>query len=76
MLIAKEFTTSNDIVAKLVENGISFDYASKIKNKTIEKLNDKFQFITGTQEKFIESIKSKEDKRIQVLKLISEKPSN
>ena len=76
LLIAKKYTTSNDIVAKLVENGISFDYASKIKNKTIEKLNDKFQFITGSKYKFIESIKSKEDKRIQVLKLISKKPSN
>ena len=76
LLIANKYTTSNDIVAKLVENGISFDYASKIKNKTIEKLNDKFQFITGTQDKFIESTKSKEDKRIQVLKLISKKASN
>ena len=71
LLIDREYTTSNDIVAMLVDNGISFDYASKIKNKTIEKLNDKFEFITGSKLKFTETIKSKEDKRIQVLKLIS-----
>jgi len=71
LLIDKQYTTSNDIVAMLVDNGISFDYASKIKNKTIEKLNDKFEFITGSKEKFIETKKSKEDKRIQMLKLIS-----
>ena len=70
LLTTKEAVSSNDIVALLVENGMSMDYASKIKNKTIESLNEKFEFITGLEERFIQTSKSKEDKRIQVLKLI------
>mgnify|MGYP007000314868 len=38
--------TSNEIVARLVDNGLSYDYASKVKNKIIESLNEKFEFIT------------------------------
>ncbi len=72
LLKSKESVSSNDIVALLVENGMSMDYASKIKNKTIESLNEKFEFITGLEQKFIESSKSKEDKRIQILSLIKQ----
>ena len=71
LLTSKEKVTSNDIVALLVENGMSFDYASKIKNKSVERLNERFEFITGSSNKFIETIKSTEDKRIQILKIIS-----
>ena len=39
MLFENDQITSNDIVAKLVENGLSYDYASKVKNKIIESLN-------------------------------------
>ena len=62
--------TSNDIVAKLVENGLSYDYASKVKNKIIESLNEKFEFITRSGEPFINISKSSQDKRIQILSLI------
>lgn len=72
LLKSKESVSSNDIVALLVENGMSMDYASKIKNKTIESLNEKFEFITGLENKFIQSSKSKEDKRIQILSLIKQ----
>jgi len=70
LLCTKERIPSTDVVALLVSNGISMDYASKIKNKTIEKMNDKFEFVTGSKEKFISTFKSKEDKRIQILQLI------
>ena len=72
LLSSKELVSSNDVVAVLVENGMSMDYASKIKNKTIERLNEKFEFITGSTENFIQTHKSKEDKRIQVIQLIKE----
>ena len=62
--------TSNDIVAKLVDNGLSYDYASKVKNKIIESLNEKFEFITSSGEPFINISKSSQDKRIQILSLI------
>ena len=62
--------TSNDIVAKLVDNGLSYDYASKVKNKIIESLNEKFEFITRSGEPFINISKSSQDKRIQILSLI------
>jgi hypothetical protein len=48
------------------------DYASKIKNKIIERLNEKFEFITGSTENFIQTLKSKEDKRIQVIQLLKQ----
>ena len=70
MLQENEQITSNDIVAKLVDNGLSYDYASKVKNKIIESLNEKFEFITGTNEAFINISKSSQDKRIQILSLI------
>ena len=70
MLQEKEQITSNDIVAKLVDNGLSYDYASKVKNKIIESLNEKFEFITGSNEAFINISKSSQDKRIQILSLI------
>ena len=70
VLCTKEKIPSTDVVALLVSNGISMDYASKIKNKTIEKMNDKFEFVTGSKQKFISTFKSKEDKRIQILQLI------
>ena len=70
MLSKSENITSNDIVSALVKNGLSSDYASKIKNKVIESLNDKFNFLTSSQEPFIKLSKSKIDKRIQVLKLL------
>ena len=70
MLQKNEQITSNDIVAKLVDNGLSYDYASKVKNKIIESLNEKFKFITGSEELFINSTKSPQDKRIQILSLI------
>ena len=41
MLQENEQITSNDIVAKLVDNGLSYDYASKVKNKVIESLNER-----------------------------------
>ena len=53
MLNNKENVTSNDIVSALVKNGLSLDYASKIKNKVIESLNDKFKFMTSHSEPFI-----------------------
>ena len=71
LLTNNKEVNSNDIVALLVDNGMSHDYASKIKNKTIEKLNDKFEFIVGVNRVFIETFKSKEDKRIQMVRLIS-----
>ena len=61
--------TSNEIVAKLVENGLSYDYASKVKNKIIESLNEKFEFITSSSEPLIKISKSSQDKRIQILSL-------
>ena len=70
MLTKSENITSNDIVSALVKNGLSLDYASKIKNKVIESLNDKFKFITSHDEPLIRISKSKIDKRIQVLNLL------
>ncbi len=70
MLSRSENITSNDIVSALVKNGLSLDYASKIKNKVIESLNDKFKFMTSHNEPFIIISKSKIDKRIQVLNLL------
>ena len=70
MLQENDQITSNDIVAKLVDNGLSYDYASKVKNKIIESLNEKFEFITGSNEAFINISKSSQDKRIQILSLI------
>ena len=70
MLNNTENVTSNDIVSALVKNGLSLDYASKIKNKVIESLNDKFNFLTNLDEPFIKLSKSKIDKRIQVLNLL------
>ena len=70
LLYTKDQVSSNDVVGLLVDNGMSMDYASKIKNKTIERLNEQFEFITGSTEKFIQTLKSKEDKRIQVIQLI------
>ena len=69
MLKENDQITSNDIVARLVENGLSYDYASKVKNKIIESLNEKFEFITNTPEQFITISKSSQDKRIQILSL-------
>ena len=69
MLLENDQITSNDIVAKLVENGLSYDYASKVKNKIVESLNEKFEFITNSSESFIEISKSSQDKRIQILSL-------
>ena len=71
MLIEKEKITSYDVVSKLVDNGLSYDYASKVKNKIIESLNEKFIFVTGSKEPFIKVSKSSQDKRIQILSLIS-----
>ncbi len=70
MLIENDRITSNDIVAKLVENGLSYDYSSKVKNKIIESLNEKFEFITNSSEPFINISKSSQDKRIQILSLL------
>lgn len=70
MLQENEQVTSNDVVAKLVDNGLSYDYASKIKNKIIESLNEKFQFITNSSEPFIKISKSTQDKRIQIISLL------
>ena len=69
MLLEKGQITSNEIVAKLVENGLSYDYASKVKNKIIESLNEKYEFITASSEPFIKISKSSQDKRIQILSL-------
>ena len=70
MLIENDQITSNDIVSKLVENGLSYDYASKVKNKIIESLNEKFEFITNSSVPFISISKSPQDKRIQILSLL------
>ena len=70
MLLYNEKTTSNDVVAKLVENGLSYDYASKVKNKIIDSLNEKFKFITNSDTPFISVNKSAQDKRIQILEII------
>ena len=70
MLFENDQITSNDIVGNLVENGLSYDYASKVKNKIIESLNDKFKFITNSPEPFINISKSPQDKRIQILSLL------
>jgi len=72
LLSINEEVSSNDIVALLVNKGMSMDYASKIKNKTIERLNEKFEFITGLEQKFIQTLKSREDKRIQIIRLIKQ----
>ena len=71
-LYSKQSVSSNEIVTLLVNNGMSMDYASKIKNKIIESLNEKFEFITALEQKFIKTSKSKEDKRIQILSLIKQ----
>ena len=70
MLVSNGKITSNDVVAHLVENGLSYDYASKVKNKIIESLNEKFKFITNSKTPFISINKSNEDKRIQILEII------
>ena len=70
MLVNNGKITSNDVVAHLVENGLSYDYASKVKNKIIESLNEKFKFITNSKTPFISINKSAEDKRIQILEII------
>ena len=70
MLQENEQITSNDIVAKLVDNGLSYDYASKVKNKIVESLNEKFVFVTNSSKPFINISKSSQDKRIQILSLI------
>ena len=62
--------TSNEIVARLVGNGLSYDYASKVKNKIVESLNEKFVFITGSTTPFINISKSSQDKRIQTLRIL------
>ena len=69
MLFENSQITSNEIVAKLVENGLSYDYASKVKNKIVESLNEKYEFITASSEPFIKISKSPQDKRIQILSL-------
>ena len=69
MLFNSDVTTSNEIVARLVENGLSYDYASKVKNKIIESLNEKFEFITQSTTPFINISKSSQDKRIQILSI-------
>ena len=69
LLIENDQITSNEIVATLVDNGLSYDYASKVKNKIIESLNEKFEFITGSEKPFIKTSKSLKDKRIQILSL-------
>ena len=70
MLLYNERTTSNDVVAKLVDSGLSYDYASKVKNKIIDSLNEKFKFITNSDTPFISVNKSPQDKRIQILEII------
>ena len=70
MLLYNERTTSNDVVGKLVDSGLSYDYASKIKNKIIDSLNEKFKFITNSDTPFISVNKSSQDKRIQMLEII------
>ena len=70
MLLNNERTTSNDVVVRLVENGLSYDYASKVKNKIIDSLNEKFKFITNSDTPFISVNKSPQDKRIQILEII------
>tara|TARA_Y100000589_G_scaffold122900_1_gene117328 strand:- start:2058 stop:3575 length:1518 start_codon:yes stop_codon:yes gene_type:complete len=70
MLLENDQITSNDIVAKLVDNGLSYDYASKVKNKIIESLNEKYEFITNSSESFINISKSSKDKRIQIISLL------
>ena len=70
MLYENDSITSNEIVARLVDNGLSYDYASKVKNKIIESLNEKFEFITGSAIPFIEINKSSQDKRIQTLSIL------
>ena len=69
MLKENDKITSNEVVAMLVNNGLSYDYASKVKNKIIESLNEKFEFITGSKTQFIITSKSPHDKRIQILRL-------
>ena len=71
MLSENNQITSNELVAKLVDNGLSYDYASKVKNKIIESLNEKYEFITASKEAFINISKSTQDKRIQILSLNS-----
>ena len=70
MLHENDSITSNEIVARLVDNGLSYDYASKVKNKIIESLNEKFEFITRSTTPFINISKSSQDKRIQTLSII------
>ena len=70
MLSDNDSITSNEIVARLVDNGLSYDYASKLKNKIIESLNEKFEFVTGSATPFINISKSSQDKRIQTLSIL------
>ena len=70
MLRENDTVTSNEIVARLVDNGLSYDYASKVKNKIIESLNEKFEFMTGSATPLINISKSSQDKRIQTLSIL------
>ena len=70
ILYEKDSITSNEIVARLVDNGLSYDYASKVKNRIVESLNEKFEFITGSTTPFINISKSSQDKRIQTLSIL------
>lgn len=70
LLTKENQITNNDVVALLVDKGLSFDYASKVKNKFIISLNEKFNFITKSEKQFIKISKSPNDKRIQILSLL------
>ena len=70
ILHEKDSITSNEIVGRLVDKGLSYDYASKVKNKITESLNEKFEFVTGSTTPFINISKSSQDKRIQTLSIL------
>ena len=70
MLHENDSITSNEIVARLVDNGLSYDYASNVKHNIVESLNEKFEFITNSSDSFIKISKSSQDKRIQILSLL------
>ena len=74
LLINEEIETINNNLKNqkgLWEDGkkTAGSHASKVKNKIIESLNEKFEFITSSSKPFIKISKSSQDKRIQILSL-------
>ena len=69
LLVTQESASNTEIVQLLAEDGLSRDYCVKLKNKIIDTLNDRFRFITKSNEQLILVEKSTVDKRIHQVSL-------